>query len=133
MLAKKREANSLRWCQSEEKKKCCRVAQTGPWKDLPPALGDTTKKHFLEEITVPCIKQKECGVVVTSKQVSDSAEMLLLCIKERGVGKENLFASPGTASHFTVLSSRSNSYCKSSSPSLGSQKVKLKAGMVLLE
>ena len=115
----------MRCCQPEEKKKCCRVAHTGPWKDLPAALGDNTKKHSLEEMTVACIKQKECGVVVTSKQVSDSAEMLLLCIKEPGLGKENLFASPGTGSHFTVLSSRSNSYCKSSSPSLGSQKVKL--------
>lgn len=115
----------MRCCQPKEKKKCCRVAQTGPWKDLPAALGDNTKKHSLEEVAVPCIKQKECGVVVTSKPVSDSAETLLLLIKERGVGKENLFASPGTGSHSTVLSSRSNSYCKSSSPSLDSQKVKL--------
>lgn len=75
--------------------------------------------------SVPCIKQKECGAVVTSKQVSDSAEMLTLCIKACGVAKENLFASPGTRSRFAVLSSQSNSYCKSSSLSLGSQEVKL--------
>lgn len=52
-------------------KKCCRVAQTDPWKGLPAALGDDTKQHSPEGITVPCIKQKECGVVVTSKQVTD--------------------------------------------------------------
>lgn len=41
------------------------------------------------------------------------------------MGKENLFASPGTGSCFTVLTSQSNSYCKSSSRSPVSQKVKL--------
>lgn len=41
------------------------------------------------------------------------------------MGKENLFASPATGSCFTVLSSESNSYCKSSSLSPVSQKVKL--------
>lgn len=76
---------------------------------------------------MPCIKQKECGVVVTSKQVSDSAETLLLRVKERGVGKENLFASPGTGtillcSHLTPAVTVSQLNCK---PSLGSQKVKL--------
>lgn len=69
MEKRKKEANSLRCCQPEEKKKCCRVAETDPWKNLPAALGDNTKQ--MEEMTVPCIKQKECSVVVASKQVSD--------------------------------------------------------------
>lgn len=57
--------------------------------------------------------------------------MLLLSIKEYDVREENLCDSPG--SHFTVLSSLSKSYCESGYPSLSSQEVKLKAGMVLLE
>lgn len=54
-----------------------------------------------------------------------TAEMLLLCIKEHGAGKENLFASPGTGRHFTVFSAWANSFYTSSSPSLAFQKVKL--------
>lgn len=61
-----------------------------------------------------------------------TAEMLLLCAEEQAVGKGHLFASPGTGSQFFIVLSWLNSHCKLSSPSLGSQKVKLKAGIVLL-